>query len=464
VSAPLLWIIVPAAWGIILWLLRRYQTLTLLLAAAMCFLLSLLALNLPIDQTIKLGGISFQLSSTLPVLGRRFALTANDGMILVLIYGTGTVWFGLSVYAWPNRNFASFGLAMLATLVAALAVEPFLYAALLVETAVLLSIPFLSLPGRTVGPGMQRYLIFQTLAVPVILLGGWELGLAEANPTATEMYIRAGLLLGLGFAFWLAIFPFYNWLPMMMTETHPFAAGFLLSLLPAAVLLVVLDFINATAFFRTSPALYDAARIVGIIMVFTAGIFAAFQVNLARLFGYAVIFETGFALLSISLHSLSGFMLFASALLPRSLALLVFALALSSLQNREIPLTLDGVKGLAYRFPFVSLGLLSSIFSIVGFPLFAGLPVKLEIFEQMAPISQTAIIGSGIGVAGFIFATMRVLLESVQGVEQSWQSNESWAERVLLGGGVLFLLLFGLFPAYFSQSILFILRAFPELF
>lgn len=463
-NAPLLWILVPGVWAVLLWALRRNQMLSLSLAAAMSLLLSLLAAVVPIGETVDLGAVSFNLSSTQVVLGRRFVLASNDHMILVLLFGMSAVWFFLAMIAWPHRLFAPFGMGMLTALVAALAVEPFLYAALIVETAVLFSIPFLSPPGRVIGPGLQRYLIFQTLAMPAILFAGWILSVAGANPADPGMFQKAGLLLGLGFAFWLAVFPFYNWLPMMMTETHPFPVGFVLSLLPTAILLLGLDFINATGFLRSSPALFDVLRVSGVVMVFTAGIWAAFQVNLARLFGYAVIFEIGFALLAMSLNTNSGWSLFAAAFLPRLLALLVMAFALSSLENRGIPLTLDGVRGLARRYPVISVGLVVPVLSIAGFPLMAGLPVRLEIFEQLAPISQTAVIAASIGTAGFLFGGMHLISQLVRGEDNGWALGENWPERIILVAGVGFVILFGIFPHSFYQSILDILQAFPQLF
>lgn len=463
-NAPLLWILVPGLWGVVVWFLRRNQVLSLSLAAAMCFVLGLLAAVVPIGETVNLGSVSFTLPSIQIVLGRRFVLGTADHVILTLIFGFGAVWFGLATIAWPHRLFAPFGMGMLSTLVAALAVEPFLYAALLVEMAVLFSIPFLSPPGRAIGPGLQRYLIFQTLAMPVILFAGWISSVAGANPADTSMFQRAGMLLGLGFAFWLAVFPFYNWLPMMMTETHPFPVGFVLGLLQTAILLLGLDFINSIGFLRSSTALFDVLRVTAVVMVFTAGIWAAFQVNLARLFGYAVIFETGFAFFAVSLNTAEGWSLFASAFLPRLLALLVMAFALASLENRGIPLTLDGVRGLAHRYPILSVGLVVPVLSIAGFPLMAGLPVRLEIFEQLAPISQTAIIAAAVGTAGFLFSGVHLISQLVRSSERVWTMDENWAERIILIAGVIFIILFGIFPETFYHSTLDLLSAFPQLF
>ena len=463
-SAPILWIVIPAGGALLLWLLRRNQTLCLILAAVLSFLLAALSVVIPIGETVNLGSLSFTLSSTLPVLGRRFVLTAGDQMMVTLLYGLGTVWFGLAILAWPHRLFPAFGLGMLVMLVAALAVEPFLYAALLVETAVLFSLPILSPPGRSVGQGLQRYLIFQTLAMLAILFAGWVLGAAEANPADTAMFQRAGIFLGLGFAFWLGVFPFYNWLPMMVTETHPFPAGFVLSVLPTAILLLGLDFINATGFLRASVALFDIVRIIGVVMVVTAGLWAAFEVNLARLLGYAVIFETGFALLAINLNSLSGYLLLAASFLPRLLALLVFAFALSVLENQGLPLKLSSVRGMARSYPLTSLALLASLLSIGGYPLLAGLPVRLEIFEQLAVTSRIGLIGTGIGTAGFMFSGLHLLSELVHSDERTWHLSERWPQRIVLIGGCIFLVVFGIFPEAFYNSILFILQAFPQLF
>ncbi|HWR65920.1 MAG TPA: proton-conducting transporter membrane subunit [Bellilinea sp.] len=463
-SAPIVWIVIPGAWALLLWLLRRNQSLCLTLAAVMSFILALLSVLMPIGETVNLGSLSFTLPSTLPVLGRRFVLTAGDQMILTLLYGLGTVWFGLAILAWPHRLFPAFGLGMLVMLVAALAVEPFLYAALLVETAVLFSLPILSPPGREVGQGLQRYLIFQTLAMLAILFAGWLLGVAEANPADTAMFQRAGIFLGLGFAFWLGVFPFYNWLPMMVTETHPFPAGFVLSLLPTAILLLGLDFINATGFLRESTAMFDIVRIIGVVMVITAGLWAAFEVNLARLLGYAVIFETGFALLAINLNSLSGYLLFAAAFLPRLLALLVFAFSLAVLENQGLELKLTSVRGMVRSYPLTSLALLISILSLGGFPLLAGLPVRLEIFEQLAATSRIGLIGAAIGTAGFLFSGLHLLSELVHSNERTWRLNEARPQRIVLVAGCVFLIAFGLFPEAFYNSILLILQAFPQLF
>jgi uncharacterized BrkB/YihY/UPF0761 family membrane protein len=96
--------------------------------------------------------------------------------------------------------------------------------------------------------------------------------------------------------------------------------------------------------------------------------------------------------------------------------------------------------------------------------LLAGLPVRLEIFEQLASTSHYALIAAGIGTAGFIFSGIHLLSELVRSEERGWHSAESWLQRIILVVGSVFLIAFGIFPSTFYHSILAILQAFPQLF
>jgi hypothetical protein len=92
-------------------------------------------------------------------------------------------------------------------MVASLAVEPFLYAALFIEMAVLLAIPLLTSIYSPPGRGIVRFLIYQTLAMPFILVTGWLLAGVEASPGDLALAAQSTSMLGLGFAFLLAVFP-----------------------------------------------------------------------------------------------------------------------------------------------------------------------------------------------------------------------------------------------------------------
>ncbi len=462
-TAAHIWILFPVILAILLAVLYKNRTLVVSLATGFCLVLSLLAVVTPIDASVKIGTLSAQIGSTLTVLGRQFILSDGERTYLTLIYALGAVWFLVGGFTIAQRFFIPLGLAMIAALVAAFAVQPFFYAALLVETAVLLSVPILSSPGTGAKPGVQRYLIFQTLAMPFILLAGWILGIGEANPADELFQTRAAMFLGLGFAFWLAVFPFHSWMPLLAREVHPFPVGFVLSLLPTSVLLLALDFLNGFGWLRATPQLFELLMTIGVLMVVVGGLFAAVQTDISRILGYAVIFQTGYALISVGVNSLPGYLVFAGALIPGLLGLIVFVIALSVLANQEVGYSFRDLRGLLHRYPYAAVGLLAAFASIGGLPLLAGFPVRQEALELLAGKSFPLTVWAGLGNVAFLLGGARVLAECVSAEQPGWVVLETVPQRVFLAAGTLFLILIGIFPREFLNGISFILRSFPML-
>ncbi|HTX90387.1 MAG TPA: hypothetical protein VMC09_04140, partial [Anaerolineales bacterium] len=198
-SAPMLWIFLPIALSALM-LLPRDERVGRLVICLFTFFLTIAAWLLPIDTALTIGGTSFKLASSFTILGRNLTLTSADRAPLALIYGSAFFWFVPAALVKIPGRLIPLGLALTALLVASLAVEPFLYAALLIEVAVLLSIPLLTSHGQKPGRGLIRFLIFQTLAMPFILFSGWLLAGIEANPGNLVLVQQAALLLGLGFA------------------------------------------------------------------------------------------------------------------------------------------------------------------------------------------------------------------------------------------------------------------------
>ncbi|HZD55513.1 MAG TPA: proton-conducting transporter membrane subunit, partial [Anaerolineales bacterium] len=359
-------------------------------------------------------------------------------------------------------------LAMIALLNAAIAVEPFLYAALLIELAVLLSIPFLAPPEESIGRGVLRYLTFQTLGVPFILFSGWILTGVESSPGAQDLGARAAVLIGLGFAFLLAVIPFHSWVPMLAQESHPYTVTFIFLLLPGAVTFFGLGFLDRYAWLRNFQELYLVLRVVGVAMVFVMGLWAAFQRHLGRILGYAVLFEIGLTLVSIGLTrgdqaGTSLEILFAS-LLPRGLALGVWALALTVIGSQTADLYYRDVQGIARRAPVAVGGLIFAHFTLVGLPLTAGFPVRLAFWENLAQVSPLIAIWAFLGNVGLLVGALRTLVVTVMGPdEEPWQPTENWIEQFFLVVGILALLLVGLLPQWFLPFFANLPRAFEHL-
>lgn len=447
-SAPVLWIFLPLILAGLL-LLTSNQKVIFLVACLFTLFLTMAAWLLPIDTALTIGSLTFKLAPSIQILGRNLTLSSANRSFLALIYGSAFFWFVPAASLQIARRMIPLGLAITALMVAALAVQPFLYAALIIEMAVLISLPLLTSAGQKPGKGVIRFLIFQSLGVPFILFSGWLLAGIGANPGDLGLVQQAAIFLGLGFAFLLAVFPFYTWIPLLAEEAHPYVVGFLLWMLPTVTLFYALGFLDSYTWLRDASFLKSFLTLVGTLMIVTGGVLAAFQRHLGRIMGYAIIVETGFSLLALSLGSTAGLNIFLLLLVPRTISLCIWALTLSILKEQKPGLSLKDVKGLGHVWPFTTSALVLANLALAGMPLLAGFPSHLAIWEGLARSSLPVAFWVLVGSLGLFASAVRVLAALTTAPEGSpWGTRETRTHLLLLSIGVLGLFLLGLFPEW----------------
>ena len=459
-NAPTIWIIAPAFAAILLFLIRNQRVLSIL-GGGSTVLLALTAQLIPIDQAFLLGTFSIKISSSLAVFGRVLQIKPAEGSLLAIIYGAAALWFFAAEASGTAPRIVPYGLLITTFMVASIAVEPFLFAALFIELAVLLSVPLLTSINKPPGRGIVRFLIYQTLAMPFILFSGWLLSGVEASPGDVALATQSASMLGMGFAFLLAIFPFYNWIPMLMEETSPFIVGFLLWLLPTITIIFGTGFLDRYSWLRSSPQLVTILQSVGLLMVVTGGLWAATQRHLGRIMAYSSIAETGFSILALSLNPKLGIPILFLLIPARALGLAIWSLSLTVIKDHANTLRFSSVRGLLRSFPFASVGLIMASLSTGAFPLLAGFPARLALWENLSRISLLAALWLGIGIIGLLvssFRTMAVL--SMADEYAGWELHEKWLEGIMLGLGMTGLLILGIFP----QFIQYFLSDLPTMF
>ena len=289
---------------------------------------------------------------------------------------------------------------IIALMVASIAVEPFLYAALFIEMAILLAIPMLTSIYKPPGRGVVRFLIYQTLAMPFILLAGWLLAGVEASPGDLALAAQSAAMLGLGFAFLLAIFPLYNWIPLLLEETSPYTVGFLLWILPTMTIIFGAGFLDRYSWLRSSPQLILALRYMGLLMVVTGGAFAAFQRHLGRIMAYGAIAETGFSLLALSLDFRLGIPILFLLIPARALGLAVWSLSLTVIRENVETMRFGAARGVLRITPLAGAGMIVATLSTGAFPLLAGFPARLALWEGLSRISIGSALWMTMGIVG----------------------------------------------------------------
>ena len=447
-NAPTIWIIAPAFAAILLFSIRNQRALSIL-GGLLTVMLALTAQFIPIEEALRFGTYSFKIDSSLDVLGRSLRILPAEGSLLAVIYGATALWFFGAEASGTATRIVPYGLLITTLLVASIAVEPFLFAALFIELAILLAIPLLASIHKPPGRGVVRFLIYQTLAMPFILLSGWLLAGVEASPGDITLATQSASMLGLGFAFLLAIFPFYNWIPMLMEEAPPFIVGFLLWILPTITIIFGAGFLDRYSWLRSSPQLTIALQYAGLLMIVTGGLWAATQRHLGRIMAYTSIAETGFFILALSLNPRLGIPILFLLIPARALELAVWSLALTVIHEHTDSMRFSAVRGLLRSFPFAGSALILASLSTSAFPLLAGFPARLALWENLGRVSLPAALWMGLGIIGLLTSSFRSLAAlSMADEYTSWELREDWLQGIMLGLGMIGLLILGIFPQF----------------
>lgn len=477
-SSALVWIVVPFLFGVSLILTRRWSRGALFASIGLALLLTWIAWQVPINQPLRFGPFDFRIAETFNVFGRNFTLLDAERPLLTLVYLLATIWLLGAYLAQPGPLFPPVLLMTVALLLAALAVEPFLYAALLIALAALICVPMLNPPGSPRSGGVLRFFTFQLFGVPFILFSGWLLTGVEASPGNLNLVLRAGVFLALGFLFLMAVFPFHSWIPALGEQSHPYSAAFVFLVFPAFVGLFALGLMDRYAFLRDSAIVYQLLVAVGAVGAFLGGLWSMLEDHLGRQLGFAAVMEIGFSLLALGVGGEEAVRFYFGLLIPRTFAYLVWAVALSGLRQNSGSLRLDAQGTLARNHPLLLTSLALAVFSLAGLPLLAAFLPRLALWHTLAATSSPAATLAVLGDLALLLGALRNLYRLVSASLGTEAGSEGWLKpgdaEVLpdvanpyawvllgLGGGVL--LLMGIFPAVFLSQLAHFAAMFTQL-
>lgn len=234
---------------------------------------------------------------------------------------------------------------------------------------------------------------------------------------------------------------------MLMDEASPYVTGFLLWALPTFTVIFALGFLDQYTWIRNTPLLLNSIQFAGVFMVASGGFFAAVQRHIGRMLGYAAIAEVGLVIIAMSLKSVELVNVTFLLLIPRGLELAVWALALSIIKRKAYSLRFNELQGLARSYPLAVTALILAHLSMTGFPLLAGFPSRIALWQELASQSLTISLWTFLGLLGLLVAAIRTLAVFVMAEQETpWVIKESWVQMGMLGLGMLGLFILGIFP------------------
>jgi formate hydrogenlyase subunit 3/multisubunit Na+/H+ antiporter MnhD subunit len=458
-SAPIIWIGLPGLMGLALWLIRKDERRTLFLALFFSLFLIFSSIFGKVDKTIfQIGNSAFQISSSITILGRTFSLGNGDLIIVSFLFMILFFYTSMAFVIDVPAKFVPTAFLLVSLFLAALSVQPFLYAALLLEICAILAVTLFTNFGEKPTRGVMRFLIYQTLALPFILTSGWVLSAVEANPTETKLIVQALVLLGLGFSFWVGVFPFNSWMSQIAGERPPFEVGFILLLFNSVVLVLIIRYLNGFVWLRDDARIFTILRFLGLLMVVSSAILFLVERNIYRTTAYIISYETGLSILSLSLNKLAGWDAFVLMFLPRILAIALWSVCLSYIQQAETQQEEDRI-----LHPVILICFALSALTFTGFPFLPAFPSRILLFSELANIDHTVLIWLCVSCILFAGASIKFLAE-IHRRTRSWSTKQlPIVEKIYLFIFAATLVITGLLPQMFMQRMLAILEAFPNL-
>ena len=381
-------------------------------------------------------------------LGRTLITDALFSHVWTFLWLATAASFALSLGIPQGWTFYPAGLAIVTLLGAAIAMPHLGIAALMVALAALLAV-FIIQGGRLGSVrAAQRFLIMMMLAAPFFLLAAFNLDSLNRNFYDPELMIPAALFVAGGFALWLGVSPLHGWITAVSREALPGISAFIFIVFPTTAIVLLLRLYEWMPSIVDVPHLQSILFLGGAFSVLIGGIFAATQNAFSPLIGYAVLYHLGCSVIAIALQSEAGARILLFALIVRSVALLVIAIATAFIRQILGDDSFERTQGIAKRFPIVVVGLMLGAASLAGAPLTAGFVERWSLLKLLGAINAPLVFvvllggfGVSIGYLRGLWGTLRVADDGM-----SFPSGNYLGIHIFIIIAIVLLVAMGIFP------------------
>ncbi|MBI1881540.1 MAG: hypothetical protein HYR94_25445 [Chloroflexi bacterium] len=409
-----LWLIaLPISAVPIVYLLRRLGV-GAILAAVVALLSAWLVTRLPTGVVLNFLGRSVELDRlsqiTLTLLFAATALLFLIPALLPRVRPKNKSSVAPASFKWSdNRTFYPVGLAILGLFGAASLSRHLGIVAILIEGAVILSV-FVIQGGRLDSTrAALRFLVLMSLATPLFLVAAWRIDFYQLSGglQTNGNLEQTTLLIGFGFALWLAVVPFHSWLTTTSAESAPATAAFVLIAFPIIAFSTMIHVLADFPWLVASPQSVRAIIIAGIATGLLGGGLASVQRGFSELMGYAALYNLGCILAMLGLGGSAGAITILVSLTVRVLALTLIAASVSAIRLRAASDGFAELREIAQQMPVATAGLTLGGLTLAGIPFTAGFAPHWQLLRSMAEVDPRWPVLMALGGLGVAIGYLR---------------------------------------------------------
>jgi len=407
IPAPVLLILGPLILAVAVYAVRRITLAASLVSAAGALALAWLTSAVPqtAGEAIVGGRV---VGGEHEILGRTLALSPVDRSVLIALSLAAAALFLLAIRLRPDNLFFPGVLALLGITAAILIMETLVLSILLVELAA--GVIAVLIQGASFGStrGAWRFFLFTTLALPLLLIAGWQIDFQAANPGQVALLNPAVLLLTLGFAIYLTAVPFHLWMGPVARETQPLTQVLVFGFFHIAVLSIVAGASDQFPWFAASATPYQWFTFAGTLTVGLGSILALATTTFGHLSVSNLMVDIGALLMLLGLGNHSGLQAAWVLMLLRLVSLTVWATGLSVIRARIDSDRIDRAAGLGWQARLATVVLVLGGLSLAGLPLTPGFPGRWMATALIARENMAAAVLLLLGSAGGAVAVVRM--------------------------------------------------------